>query len=104
MGWYLAGRVSAVIGTHTHVQTADEEILDGKTGYLTDAGMVGGARSVLGVRPELAIEKQRFRRPVQFEEAPAPCILNAVFLEIDSKSGICTKINRVFMKESTNYF
>ena len=49
MGWYLAGRVSAVIGTHTHVQTADEEILDGKTGYLTDVGMNGGARSVLGV-------------------------------------------------------
>ena len=103
MGWYLAGKVSAVIGTHTHVQTADEEILDGKTGYLTDVGMVGGARSVLGVRTEHAIEKQRFRRPVQFEEAPAPCILNAVCIEIDSKSGICTKIERVFMRDSTNY-
>ncbi|MBR3417269.1 MAG: TIGR00282 family metallophosphoesterase [Oscillospiraceae bacterium] len=103
MGWYLAGRVSAVIGTHTHVQTADEEILDGRTGYLTDVGMVGGARSVLGVKPELAIEKQRFKRPVQFEEAPAPCILNAVCLEIDSKSGICNKIERIFMRDSTNY-
>ncbi|MBR3446348.1 MAG: TIGR00282 family metallophosphoesterase [Oscillospiraceae bacterium] len=103
MGWYLSGRVSAVIGTHTHVQTADEEILDGKTGYLTDVGMVGGERSVLGVKPELAIEKQRFKRPVQFEEAEAPCILNAVFLEIDSKSGICNKIERIFMRGSTNY-
>ena len=103
MGWYLSGRVSALIGTHTHVQTADEEILDGKTGYLTDAGMVGGARSVLGVIPEAAIEKQRFRRPVQFEEAPAPCILNAVFLDIDSKSGTCNKIERIFMRDSTNY-
>ena len=103
MGWYLAGKVSAVIGTHTHVQTADEEILDGKTGYLTDVGMVGGARSVLGVKPELAIEKQRFKRPVQFEEAEAPCILNAVFLEIESKSGICYKIERIFMRDSTNY-
>lgn len=102
MGWYLSGRVSAVIGTHTHVQTADAEILDGRTGYLTDVGMVGGARSVLGVLPELAIEKQRFHRPVQFEEAPGPCILNAVCLEIDSKIGICTKIERVFMSDSTN--
>ena len=103
MGWYLAGKVSALIGTHTHVQTADEEILDGKTGYLTDVGMVGGARSVLGVRPELAIEKQRFKLPVQFEEAAAPCNLNAVFLEIESKSGICNKIERIFMRDSTNY-
>lgn len=99
MGWNLAGRVSAVIGTHTHVQTADAEILDGKTGYLTDVGMTGGARSVLGVLPELAIEKQRFHRPVQFTEADSPCIINAVVLEIDSKIGICTKIEPIFVKE-----
>lgn len=104
MGWYLAGRVSAVIGTHTHVQTADEEILEGKTGYLTDCGMCGGIRSVLGVRAEQAIEKQRFHRPVQFSEAPPPCMLNAVCLEIDSKIGICTKIERIFIRESTNSF
>ena len=103
MGWYLSGKVSAVIGTHTHVQTADEEILDGRTGYLTDVGMVGGERSVLGVRPELAIKKQRFKCPVQFEEAEAPCMVNAVYLEIDSKSGICYKIERIFMRDSTNY-
>lgn len=102
MGWYLAGRVSAVIGTHTHVQTADEEILDGQTGYLTDCGMSGGIRSVLGIRPEQAIEKQRFHRPVQFSEALPPCMLNAVCLEIDTKSGNCTKIERIFIRESTN--
>ena len=102
MGWYLSGRVSAVIGTHTHVQTADEEILDGKTGYLTDIGMIGGERSVLGVRITNAIEKQRFHRPVQFQEADAPCILNGVFIEIDSKSGICTKLKRIFIRQSTN--
>ncbi len=101
MGWYLAGRVSAVIGTHTHVQTADEEILDGKTGYLTDVGMNGGARSVLGVRVEQAVMKQRFHRPVQFSEAEPPCIINAVCVEIDTKSGICTKIDRIFTREST---
>lgn len=103
MGWYLAGRVSAVIGTHTHVQTADEEILDGKTGYLTDCGMSGGMRSVLGIVPEQAITKQRFHRPVQFTESGSPCMLNAVLLEIDTKSGICTKIERIFIKDSTNY-
>ncbi|MBR3267722.1 MAG: YmdB family metallophosphoesterase [Oscillospiraceae bacterium] len=102
MGWYLAGKVSAVIGTHTHVQTADEEILIGKTGYLSDAGMCGGAESVLGVNVRQAVEKQRFHRPVQFTEAEGPCILNAVFLEIDSESGICTKIERIFIRESTN--
>lgn len=102
MGWYLAGRVSAVIGTHTHVQTADAEILDGSTGYLTDAGMIGPARSVLGVCTEQAIEKQRFHRPVTFTEAAGPCILNAVFLEIDSKSGKCTKIEPLFIRDSTN--
>ena len=99
MGWYLTGRVSAVIGTHTHVQTADEEILDGKTGYLTDAGMTGGAKSVLGVTVEQAIAKQRFHRPVQFTEAAGPCIINAVVLEIDSKLGICNKIERIFARE-----
>ena len=99
MGWYLAGRVSAVIGTHTHVQTADEEILDGKTGYLTDVGMNGAARSVLGVCAEQAIQKQRFHRPVQFTEASGACIVNAVCLEIDSKTGICTKIDRIFIRE-----
>ena len=80
MGWYLSGRVSAVIGTHTHVQTADAEILDGKTGYLTDVGMTGGARSVLGVNVGQAIAKQRFHRPVQFTEAGDPCIVNAVLI------------------------
>ncbi len=103
MGWYLAGKVSAVIGTHTHVQTADAEILDGHTGYLTDAGMVGPSRSVLGVSIDAAVEKQRFHRPVTFTEAAGPCILNAVFLETDSKTGKCTKIEPLFIRDSTNY-
>lgn len=102
MGWYLAGRVSAVIGTHTHVQTADNELLNGHTAYITDAGMVGPEHSVLGVNIENAIEKQRFHRPVSFSEAQGSCILNAVFIEIDSKSGISTKIERIFIRDSTN--
>lgn len=102
MGWYLAGKVSAVIGTHTHVQTADEEILNNHTAYITDAGMVGPERSVLGVDIGKAVEKQRFHRPVTFTEAEGSCILNAVFIEIDSKSGISTKIERIFIRDSTN--
>lgn len=101
MGWYLAGKVSAVIGTHTHVQTADEEILDGKTAYLTDVGMVGPARSVLGVEIQQAIDKQKFHRPVQFQEASPPCVVCTVFLEIDTKIGISTKIERLYINNST---
>ena len=101
MGWYLAGKVSAVIGTHTHVQTADEEILLGHTGYLTDAGMTGPAESVLGVKAEQAIYRQKFHLPAAFTEAEPPCIVNGVFLEIDSKSGKCTKIERIFIRECT---
>jgi calcineurin-like phosphoesterase len=99
LGHYLTGRVTAVIGTHTHVPTADACILGGHTGYLTDVGMTGGARSVLGVNVGQAIAKQRFHRPVQFTEAGGPCIVNAVFIEIDSKLGICTKMGPVFAKE-----
>lgn len=102
MGWYLNGRVSAVLGTHTHVQTADEEILDGGTAYLTDVGMVGGQRSVLGVLPELAVEKQRFHRPVMFAEAGMPCCVCCAVVEIDTKTGKSTKIDRLFLKDCTN--
>jgi len=102
MGWYLNGRISALIGTHTHVQTADEEILDGGTAYLTDVGMVGGQRSVLGVQSALAIEKQRFHRPVTFVEAGMPCIICYVMIEIDSKTGKSTKFERHFLKDCTN--
>ena len=76
MGIYLKGKVSAVIGTHTEY-------------------------SVLGVHPEPAIEKQRFHTPVQFTEATGSCMIGGVLLEIDTKSGICNKIERIFIREST---
>lgn len=101
MGYYLAGRVSAVIGTHTHVQTADEECIDDKTAYLTDVGMVGAARSVLGICPEQAIAKQRFHLPVSFSEAEGSCILGAVCLSIHPKTGNSNKIQRILLKEMT---
>lgn len=98
MGHYLSGRVTAVLGTHTHVQTADETILKNHTAYITDVGMTGPEDSVLGVLTEDAIKKQRFKTPVLFNESSSPAFLNAVALEIDTKIGICTKISRVILR------
>lgn len=98
MGHYLAGRVTAVIGTHTHVQTADETILKNHTGYITDAGMTGPEDSVLGVSTEDAVNKQRFKMPVFFTESTNPPFLNGVILSIDTKIGICTKISRLILR------
>ena len=95
MGFYLAGIVSAVIGTHTHVQTADEIILKEHTGYITDAGMCGAELSVLGVKSELAIEKQRFKCPVKFEESSESPFFCGVILQIDEKCGKVHKIRRL---------
>lgn len=95
MGIYLDGRVSAVIGTHTHIQTADERILPQGTGYLTDAGMCGVFLSALGVRPELAIHRFRTGLPTRFENARGAVRLSGVLLEIDSATGKTVKINRI---------
>ena len=95
MGYFLDGRVSAVWGTHTHVQTADEQILPQGTGYLTDLGMTGEIQSVLGVRPELAIEKMRTGMPVRFENGDGPCMMCGCIFEIDEHSGKTTQIQRV---------
>ena len=95
LGFYLDGRVSALFGTHTHVQTADEQILPQGTGYLTDLGMTGEIQSVLGVRPELAIEKMRTGMPVRFENGDGPCMMCGCIFEIDEHSGKTTQIQRV---------
>lgn len=94
MGLFLAGRVSAVFGTHTHVQTADEQIIDG-TGYITDAGMTGPVDSVLGVRKDISIEKFRAYRFQKYEVARGKCEICGVIAEIDSRSGKCVKIERL---------
>ena len=95
MGFYLDGRVSAVFGTHTHVQTADEEILSGGTAYLTDVGMTGPARSALGVKPLCVIERLRTNLPIRFEvDQEADCRMDGVFAEFDRKTGFCVQINR----------
>ena len=82
--WVVSGwQVSAVIGTHTHVQTADERILPGGTAYITDAGMTGAFDSVIGIRKEEAIEKFLTLLPVKFEVAKGNLRLNGVVVEID---------------------
>ncbi len=98
MGFYLQGRVSAVIGTHTHVQTADEIILGEHTGYITDAGMCGAELSVLGVKCELAIEKQRTKCPVKFVESDNPPFFNGVLMTIDEKCGRMHSIKRLIIR------
>ncbi|MBR1739582.1 MAG: TIGR00282 family metallophosphoesterase [Ruminococcus sp.] len=95
MGFYLKGRVTGVVGTHTHVQTADEEILGGHTAYITDAGMTGPKDSVLGVDAAAVIEKFRYRTPVRFTESENPAFINGVVIEFDEKLGKATNITRV---------
>lgn len=95
LAYYLDGRISAMFGTHTHVQTADEQILPGGTGYITDVGMTGPLQSVLGVKPELAIKKFREKLPVRFELAAEPCRMDCVLFTVDAKSGRTTEVRRL---------
>lgn len=95
MAFYLDGRVSALFGTHTHVQTADEQILPKGTGYITDVGMTGPELSVIGVEPGLAIEKQRTHRPVRFKVAQTPAAMNCVLFSLDNSTGLCTHVQRI---------
>jgi 2',3'-cyclic-nucleotide 2'-phosphodiesterase len=95
LGWYLDGRVSAMIGTHTHIQTADERILPGGTAYLTDAGMTGSCDSVIGVRKDEAIAKFLSQLPTKFEVAKNNLRLNAVAVAVDEKSGKAVSVERI---------
>ncbi|ADU22149.1 TIGR00282 family metallophosphoesterase [Ruminococcus albus] len=99
MGHYLKGRVTAVLGTHTHVQTADEVILGGHTAYITDVGMTGPELSVLGVDSDIVIEKFRYHKPVKFTESDSACFLNGVVVSFDEKSGKSTNIIRVISRK-----
>ena len=99
LGWYLDGKVSAVVGTHTHVQTADERILPGGTGYLTDLGMTGPADSVIGISRELVLERFLTQLPVRFEVAKGRRQLNGVILEVDEATGRARSITRINIQE-----
>ncbi len=87
MGWYLDGRVSAVVGTHRHVQTADERVLPKGTAFITDLGMTGPVDSVIGVEPELAIARFLTQMPNRFEPAKGPAMLHGVVIRIDPDTG-----------------
>ena len=95
LGYMLDGRVSAVWGTHTHVPTADAQILPRGTGYVTDLGMTGPKHSVLGIRPELSIAKFRGDLTERYRWAEGPTKLEAVLFTIDSATGKCLRAERV---------
>ena len=99
MAYYLDGRVSALWGTHTHVPTADGQILPKGTGFLTDLGMTGPRRSVLGIKPELSMNLFLGGLPRRYEEAEGPCKLNACRFTIDTESGRCVQVRRVDLEE-----
>ncbi len=95
MGWFLDGKVSAVVGSHTHVQTADETILPGGTAYLTDAGMCGPEHSVLGVRTDQVLHRFRSQMPTRFDVAPGPVLVQGALIDVDETSGRAMAIARV---------
>lgn len=95
LGWYLDGRVSAVWGTHTHVPTADLKILPKGTGHLCDLGMTGPINSVIGIQPEISINKFLGGLPRRYEAAEGPCRMDAVLFTIDSKTKKCVELRRV---------
>ncbi len=95
LGWYLDGRVSAIFGTHTHVQTADERVLPRGTAYITDAGMTGSHDSVIGMKRDIAIQRFIYQTPRVFEVANKNLKLSAVIVDIDRNSGKAKKITRL---------
>ncbi len=99
MGHFLDGQVTAVVGTHTHVQTADEQMLPNGTAYLTDIGMTGPVNSVIGFKKNLVIEKFLSQMPRRFEVASGPAVLGAAVIEFDPVTGKASGIQRVRLIE-----
>jgi metallophosphoesterase (TIGR00282 family) len=98
LGWHLAGRASAVVGTHTHVQTADEVILEGHTAFISDVGMTGPSESVIGIRKELSIARFVTQLPQRFDAAGGPGILSAVIIDVEPTTGAATGMERLMMR------
>jgi len=95
LGWYLDGEASAVVGTHTHVQTCDETILPHGTGYITDVGMTGGQHSVIGIKRDEAISRFLTQMPVRFQVADEGAALCGVVIELDRETGMTREIFRL---------
>ena len=100
MGWHLDGRVSAVVGTHTHVQTADERILPGGTAYITDLGMTGPYESVIGIERSLALQKFLTGMPVRFSIARRDPRLCGALVEVDEETGRARAIERIQVRHA----
>ena len=99
MGFYLDGRVQVVVGTHTHIQTADERILPEGTAYITDLGMVGPWNSVLGVKSDIIIKKFTTCMPARFDLADGPAVYSAIVVEIDDATNKPVGVERILIKE-----
>ena len=95
MGYMLDGRISALWGTHTHVPTADTQVLPKGTGYVTDLGMTGPKHSVLGIRPDLSIAKFKGDLPERYRWADGETKMEAVLFTVDSQTGLCKTVERV---------
>jgi metallophosphoesterase (TIGR00282 family) len=99
LAWYLDGRVSAVLGTHTHVQTADERLLPDGTAFITDVGMTGPRDSIIGMGREEVLQRFLTHLPVRFDVAKGPAQLNGVLLEVDGGDGRARSIERILRME-----
>ena len=95
MGWHCNGRATAVVGTHTHVQTADERVLPGGTAYITDVGMCGPVDSVLGMDREVILERFRTTLPIRFEVQNTPGVISGVVIGVQRSTGRATSIERI---------
>lgn len=100
MGYYLDGRVSLVIGTHTHVQTADEKILERGTGHISDVGMTGAYYSVLGMDVDVSLHRLVDQLPAAYIPAEGKAMINGIFASLDSETGKCSVIERIQLFES----
>ena len=95
MGWHLDGRATAVVGTHRHVQTADERVLPGGTAYITDLGLTGPTDGVIGVDRQQIIQRFMTQMPIKFETAKGPAALQGVVITLDPETGRATSIQRL---------
>jgi metallophosphoesterase (TIGR00282 family) len=95
MGWFLNGKVTAVLGTHTHVQTSDEKVLDGGTAYITDVGMTGPLDSVIGIRKQVAVNRLLTQIPWKFDVATDEVEMQGVIVEVDPSTGKAKRIERI---------
>jgi hypothetical protein len=102
MGWYLDGRVSAVVGTHSHIPTADERVLPEGTGYLTDVGMTGCYDSVIGLAIDKALKRLVHKLPERFDTADGPASMCSALINIDPVTGRCRHIQRLRLEEGTD--